>query len=101
MRKHDAPRGGVELLPEIRAICQPELGWDDARWDAEVGRYEAIIAHHYSLPDAVPAWQADVSQANAQAKQRNQWWRMSQIVGGGLAAWGMWRLWRKIHWEAA
>ncbi len=27
--------GGQEHLPRIRAICQPELGWDNARWEQE------------------------------------------------------------------
>ncbi|MEW6404875.1 MAG: glycerol-3-phosphate dehydrogenase/oxidase, partial [Chloroflexota bacterium] len=31
------PSGGMELLPKIRAIVQPELGWDDARWEKEAG----------------------------------------------------------------
>lgn len=94
------PRGGVELLPEIRAICQPELGWDDARWNAEVGRYGAIIAQHYSLPDAVPEWQATVNHASAHSTKQRQRRRISQIVGGGVAAWGIWRLWRKTQREA-
>ncbi|MBX3230791.1 MAG: glycerol-3-phosphate dehydrogenase/oxidase [Labilithrix sp.] len=33
------PDGGLGLEKEIRAIVQPELGWDDARWDREVVRY--------------------------------------------------------------
>lgn len=34
------PRGGLDLIGELRAVAQPELGWDDAKWDAEVARYE-------------------------------------------------------------
>lgn len=33
------PEGGADHLPRIRAICQGELGWDDARWDAEARTY--------------------------------------------------------------
>lgn len=53
------PEGGRALLPRIRALCQPALGWDDARWDAEEARYLALIANHYSLPPLadIPAWQ--------------------------------------------
>jgi len=52
------PEGAKALLPQIRAICQPELGWDDARWEAEESRYLAIWKHHYSLPprDQIPDW---------------------------------------------
>lgn len=42
--------GGVDILPRIRAICQPELGWDDARWDAEQDAYLTLWSTHYNLP---------------------------------------------------
>ncbi|MDO8287044.1 MAG: glycerol-3-phosphate dehydrogenase/oxidase [Rhodoferax sp.] len=40
--------GGADLLPSIRSICQGELGWDDARWDAEQAAYRALWQQHYS-----------------------------------------------------
>lgn len=42
--------GGEALLPRIRAICQPELGWIDARWGREEAAYLALWKSHYSLP---------------------------------------------------
>jgi glycerol-3-phosphate dehydrogenase len=42
--------GGVGILPRIRAICQPELGWTDQRWEAEEAAYLALWKAHYSLP---------------------------------------------------
>ncbi|HEY0093686.1 MAG TPA: FAD-dependent oxidoreductase, partial [Archangium sp.] len=45
------PRGGEAHLPAIRAICQQELGWDDARWDAEAQAYLKIWRTHYALPE--------------------------------------------------
>jgi glycerol-3-phosphate dehydrogenase len=42
--------GGVEILPRVRAICQQELAWNDARWDAEQASYLALWKTHYSLP---------------------------------------------------
>jgi glycerol-3-phosphate dehydrogenase len=42
--------GGLDILARVRAICQPELGWDDARWDAEQAAYLALWHSHYSLP---------------------------------------------------
>jgi glycerol-3-phosphate dehydrogenase len=33
------PEGGVEHLPRVRAVCQRELGWDDARWEQEEEQY--------------------------------------------------------------
>jgi glycerol-3-phosphate dehydrogenase len=44
------PRGGETLLPAIRLISQQELGWDDARWNAEAERYMALWRSCYSLP---------------------------------------------------
>ncbi len=40
--------GGVDHLPRIRAICQGELGWDDARWASEQAAYLALWQQHYS-----------------------------------------------------
>ena len=52
------PRGGKAHLSRIRAICQGELGWDDARWEREEERYLALVRTHYGLPDpvAIPDW---------------------------------------------
>ena len=49
------PDGARELLPEVRRICQPELGWDDARWAAEADRYENTWRSCYSLPPGTAA----------------------------------------------
>jgi glycerol-3-phosphate dehydrogenase len=50
--------GGESLLPAIRAICQPELSWDDARWEAETAAYLSVWRSSYSLPDpaSIPDW---------------------------------------------
>jgi glycerol-3-phosphate dehydrogenase len=42
--------GGAALLPRVRAICQPELGWTDARWEREQAAYLALWHSHYGLP---------------------------------------------------
>jgi glycerol-3-phosphate dehydrogenase len=43
-------QGGAAVLGRVRAICQPELGWDDQRWAAEEAAYLALCRAHYSLP---------------------------------------------------
>jgi len=43
-------QGGAALMPRIRAICQPELGWSDARWQIEERSYAALWHSHYGLP---------------------------------------------------
>ena len=42
--------GALAILPRVRAICQQELGWSDARWDEEQARYLALWHRHYSVP---------------------------------------------------
>lgn len=44
--------GGAVHLPRIRTICQPELGWSDARWQEEEARYRELWQAHYGLPQA-------------------------------------------------
>ncbi len=44
-------QGGAALMPRIRALCQPELGWDDARWAREEQDYAALWRAHYGLPE--------------------------------------------------
>ncbi|MCA9972752.1 MAG: glycerol-3-phosphate dehydrogenase/oxidase [Anaerolineales bacterium] len=64
------PHGGAALLPRIRQICQPELGWDDARWEAEVAAYEKLIACCYALPprEAIPDWREMLAKARHAAE---------------------------------
>ena len=45
-------QGGAAVLGRVRAICQPELGWDDQRWAAEESAYLALCRSNYSLPKA-------------------------------------------------
>jgi glycerol-3-phosphate dehydrogenase len=42
--------GGIDVLPRIRSICQPELGWNAQRWDEEQAAYLALWSAHYSVP---------------------------------------------------
>lgn len=42
-----APNGGLDLLPRIRTIVQPELGWDDARWEKEASNYAELWNSSY------------------------------------------------------
>ncbi|WP_426076065.1 glycerol-3-phosphate dehydrogenase/oxidase [Janthinobacterium sp. PSPC3-1] len=42
--------GALAILPRVRAICQQELGWSDARWEEEQARYLALWRGHYSVP---------------------------------------------------
>jgi len=44
------PEGGLPLLKEIRAVVQPELGWDDARWQTEAEAYAGLWHRAYAPP---------------------------------------------------
>ncbi|UOD30250.1 glycerol-3-phosphate dehydrogenase/oxidase [Massilia violaceinigra] len=46
--------GGVRHLARIRAICQRELEWDDARWIASEAAYLALWQAHYGVPGSQP-----------------------------------------------
>ena len=43
------PGGARELLPRIQTIVQPELGWDEDRWQAEVAAYLNIWDQAYRV----------------------------------------------------
>jgi glycerol-3-phosphate dehydrogenase len=51
------PQGGWEAFERIRKICQPELGWDDCRWEQEQAAYFNLWQRAYSLPglEQIPA----------------------------------------------
>ncbi|HYD95925.1 MAG TPA: glycerol-3-phosphate dehydrogenase/oxidase [Noviherbaspirillum sp.] len=55
--------GGAAQMERIRRICQPELGWDDARWDAEQSAYLALWQRHYGLPPLhlIPDWRKNAA----------------------------------------
>lgn len=64
------PQGGAMLLPQIRNICQSELGWDDPRWEEEEAAYLELCRKCYSLPDpaTIPDWRTMVAEAKAKHK---------------------------------
>ena len=49
------PEGGAAVLGRVREIAQPELGWSDARWDAEEAAYRALWASDYAPPGRADA----------------------------------------------
>lgn len=42
------PDGGMDHIERIRAIAQPELGWDDDRWEHEARAYNQCWKQFYS-----------------------------------------------------
>jgi glycerol-3-phosphate dehydrogenase len=42
------PEGGASVLERVRSIVQPELGWDDARWESEASAYAALWKRAYA-----------------------------------------------------
>ncbi|MDQ1301923.1 MAG: glycerol-3-phosphate dehydrogenase [Chloroflexota bacterium] len=97
------PGGGAAILPQVRAICQDELGWDDARWQGEQAAYLALWQRCYSLPDraAIPDWQPLLARARVHRltwrKARRRRIKRSSVAGGvssALVMLGAW-LWRR------
>jgi glycerol-3-phosphate dehydrogenase len=46
------PNGGLDEVAKIRAVAQPELGWDDARWAREESAYRTNWKKAYGSPGA-------------------------------------------------
>jgi glycerol-3-phosphate dehydrogenase len=44
------PNGGLDEVAKIRALAQPELGWDDAKWEREEAAYRTTWKRAYSPP---------------------------------------------------
>lgn len=90
------PQGGQSLLPRIRSICQMELGWDDARWEAEVAAYLSLWRKHYSLPDksTVLDWRATPNPTQNRPEHRKpartRWLIAILLSAAGLLLW-RWR----------
>jgi glycerol-3-phosphate dehydrogenase len=42
-----APHGGLDVLTRVREIVQPELNWNDERWNEEVGAYTRLWNRAY------------------------------------------------------
>ena len=51
--------GGRALLPRIRSVCQPELGWSDTRWEEEALAYSALWSRCYGLPGITTSMSID------------------------------------------
>jgi glycerol-3-phosphate dehydrogenase len=81
------PQGGEVLLPRIRDICQPELGWDDSRWETEEAAYLDLWRRYYSLPnrEAIPDWRAMLAEATARREAAQPTRRRKVIKRSALA----------------
>lgn len=82
------PGGGSALLPAFQAICQPELGWDDARWDTEQAAYLELCRRCYNIPEpqTIPNWKTMLVITKAERlarrkEKRRKLVRRSTLVG--------------------
>jgi glycerol-3-phosphate dehydrogenase len=98
------PEGGAELLPQIRTLCQAELGWSDERWEQEVVAYQKLWHGCYSLPpkESIPDWKPPLFHAierRAEALPR----RRRKIIAGstvGAALVGLGLLAGVLYWQS-
>ncbi len=76
------PQGGKALLPKIRAVCQPELDWDDTRWEKEEAAYLALWRRCYSLPEpgSIPNWKAMLAEAKSRKQAQKKSFRRKLIT---------------------
>jgi len=87
------PAGGEAILPQVRAICQDELGWDDATWEREQAAYLALWRRCYSLPDraSIPEWRPLVAEARvtrqvARKARRRRLIRRATVASAAVAS---------------
>lgn len=82
------PEGGAAYLPQLRALCQAELGWEDARWEQEEAAYRALWRAAYSLPEpaSIPCPQRMLTEARTQRAERRRVRRRRVIQGGALVS---------------
>ncbi len=59
------PGGGVAHMARIRSLVAPELGWDDARWEAEEAAYRARWTRDHAPLSASPQGHAANAGAGA------------------------------------
>lgn len=45
------PEGARSILPRLRVLCGPALGWSDSRWEEECERYLELWRRAYYLPE--------------------------------------------------
>jgi glycerol-3-phosphate dehydrogenase len=76
------PRGGINLMPRIRNICQAELGWDDVRWETEEKNYQALWQNHYSLPERnqIPDWQTIPKRVETPAQKEKSFFPLMPVL---------------------
>lgn len=97
------PNGGAEYLTRIREICQQELGWDDATWEAEERAYIALWQAHYSLParETIPNWETMLAERptvaieSAEKKRKIPKWVAGMVLV--ILAWRLLRRRGAIH----
>jgi glycerol-3-phosphate dehydrogenase len=84
---HLLSEGGKALMPEIRAICQPELAWDDARWEAEEAAYLDLWQTYYGLPDRadIPDWKDMLVEARTKRELARPTRRRKIVKGSAWA----------------
>ncbi len=92
------PQGGADLLPQVRRVCQGELGWDEARWEAEEAAYLDLWRRVYRPPEGVPPagpeeWPAGLRLRPALRRPRRRFLIGSAVVGipAGVALAWLWR----------
>lgn len=42
--------GAAAIMPDVRALCEQELGWSSAQWHEEWSHYRERMREHYGVP---------------------------------------------------
>jgi glycerol-3-phosphate dehydrogenase len=80
------PNGGEEKMSAIREICQEELGWDHARWEAEEQAYLELWQQSFRPPrELVPEWKTLLADARKKELEYRPAQRRKRVTATAIA----------------
>lgn len=95
------PQGGLACLDHIRAVCEGELDWDEARWEQEIARYQKLWQRYYGVPsrEHIPEWRPSTARVvEAQRPQTTSKWPYAMgAVAAALMILALWRRMARLH----
>ncbi len=82
------PHAAESILPQVKLVCQSELGWNEHRWQQELSSYLALWQQNYSLPQpaSIPDWKARLSDIKMKRLARTPTRRAKILRRSGVLA---------------
>ncbi len=82
------PHAAEFILPQVKLVCQSELGWSEQRWQQELSTYLALWQQNYSLPEraSIPDWKARLAEIKSRRLARTPARKAKIIRRSGVLA---------------